>query len=68
MLNHRGVFKTQTRSRHAKPYVIGLSCRSLAFTSYKAFQKTKKGLEMVSLLHFLHDSSRKIFVLLCCIN
>ena len=33
-----------------------LSCRLLAFTSYRAFlKKTKRGLELVSLSHFLHD-------------
>ena len=44
---------------------LKLSCRSLAFTSNKAFLKTKKGLELVSLPHFLHDSWRKTFLLLC---
>ena len=31
-----------------------LSCKSLAFTSNKAFLKTS-GLELVSMPHFLHD-------------
>ena len=36
--------------------VLKLSCRPLAFTSYKAFLKNKKrGLKLVFLLHFLHD-------------
>ena len=32
---------------------LKLSCRPLAFTSYKALLKNKKGLELVSLPHFL---------------
>ena len=32
------------------------------------FQKTERGLDLVSLLHFLHDFRRKIFLLLCSIN
>ena len=36
--------------------ILKLSCRSLAFTSHKVFfKKTKRGLELVSLPHFLHD-------------
>ena len=34
---------------------LKLSCKSIAFTSYQAFLKKKKGLELVSLPHFLHD-------------
>ena len=34
--------------------ILKLSCRPLAFTSYKAFLKNKGGLELVSLAHFLH--------------
>ena len=36
----------------------------LAFTLYKAFEKTKRGLELVSLTHYLHHFWRKIFFLL----
>ena len=35
--------------------ILKLSCRPLAFTSYKIFQKTKRGMELASLPHFLHD-------------
>ena len=35
--------------------MLKLSCRPLAFTSYKAFYKTKRSLELDSLPHFLHD-------------
>ena len=46
-----------------------LSCRPLAFTSYKVFKKkTKRGLELVFLPHFLHDFLRKLFILLYSIN
>ena len=38
------------------------------FTFYKAFKKTKGGLELVSLSHFLHDFWRKSFVTLYSIN
>ena len=34
--------------------ILKLSCRSLAFTSCKAFSIKKRGLEIVSLTHFLH--------------
>ena len=37
------------------PYIPTLSCRSLGFTSYKAFLKHKKDLELVFLPHFIHD-------------
>ena len=43
------------------------SCRPLAFTSFKV-KKKKKGLELVSLVHFLHDFLRKIFLLLSSIT
>ena len=40
------------------------SCRPLAFTPYQAFfKKTKRGLELVSLRHFLYDFEEKIFSL-----
>ena len=39
--------------------IMKSSCRHLAFTSYTAFYKTKRGLELVSLPHFLHDFCRK---------
>ena len=44
--------------------ILHLSCRPLAFTSYKAFLKGKRDLEPVSLHHLLHDFCRKIFLLL----
>ena len=37
------------------PNILKLSCRPLAFTSYKALSKTNRSLELVSLPHFLHD-------------
>ena len=43
---------------------LKLSCRTLAFNSYKVLKKTKRGLELVSLLNFLPDFWRKIFLLL----
>ena len=40
--------------------ILKLSCRPLAFTSFKAFFFLKKrGLELVSLPHFLHDFENK---------
>ena len=33
--------------------ILKLNCRPLAFTSYKAFLKNKRGLELVSLPHFV---------------
>ena len=49
--------------------ILKLSCRPLAFISYKAFfLKRKRGLELVSLSHFLHDVCRKIFLTLYAIN
>ena len=39
--------------------ILKLRCRPLAFTSYKAFLKKTKGLELVFLPHFLHDSLKK---------
>ena len=44
------------------------TCRPLAFTSYKAFLKNKRCLELISLPHFLHYFSRKIFLFLHSIN
>ena len=45
--------------------MLKLGCRPFAFTSYKAFfKKTKRSLELVALLHFLHDFWRKIFLLI----
>ena len=35
--------------------ILKLSCRGFAFTSYKAFLKLKRSLELVSLSHSLHD-------------
>ena len=42
--------------------ILKLRCRALAFISYKTFSKTKRGLELISLSHFLHDFWRKIFL------
>ena len=33
--------------------ILKLNCRPLAFTSYKTFLKNKRGLELVSLPHFV---------------
>ena len=44
--------------------LLKLNSRQLAFTSYKAFLKTKRSLELVSLPHFLPDFWRKLFLLL----
>ena len=41
--------------------ILKLSCRPLAFNSYKAFLKNKKSLELVSPSRILHDSQRNIF-------
>ena len=43
---------------------LKLSCRPFAFTSYKAFLKNNKRSDTISLSHFLHDFSRKMFLLL----
>ena len=49
--------------------ILKLSHKSLDFTSYKAFlKKQKKGLDLVSLLHYLHDFWRNISLLLCSIS
>ena len=48
--------------------ILKLSCRQLAFTSLKAFLKTRIGLELVSLHPLLDEFSRKIFLLLYSIN
>ena len=41
--------------------ILKLSCRSLSFSSYKVFSKIKRGLELVSLSHLLHDFWKKNF-------
>ena len=38
--------------------ILKLSCRPLAFISYKFFEKTKIGLELISLPHFLFSNFR----------
>ena len=43
--------------------ILKLSCRPLAFTSHNSFTKQRRGVELVSLFHFLHDFGRKIFLL-----
>ena len=50
--------------------LLKLICRPVALTSYKAFEKktTKRGLEPVSLSHFLNYFLRKVFILLYSIN
>ena len=49
--------------------ILKLSCRPLAFTSESFFKKTRRGLKLVSLSHFLHDFwKKKIFPLLYSIN
>ena len=48
--------------------ILKLGCKPPAFTSYMAFLKTKRGLELVFLLHFLHGFWRKLFLLLYSIN
>ena len=35
--------------------LLKLRCRPIAFASYKAFQKTKRPLELVPLPYFRHD-------------
>ena len=47
---------------------IETKLRVICFYLDKAFLETKRGLELVSLLHFLHDFWRKIYLLLNCIN
>ena len=44
--------------------ILQLSCRSLAFNSYKAFFKKTKGLYLVSLYHYLLDFIYKENILL----
>ena len=43
--------------------ILKLSCRPLFLPHIKLFQKTKKGIELVSLPHPLHDFGRKAFLL-----
>ena len=43
---------------------LTLSCRPFAFTSQNLLKKTKSGLELISLPHFLHYFWRNIFLLL----
>ena len=47
---------------------LKLTCRPLAITSYEAFLKANRCLELISLSHFLHDFWRKLLLLLCCIT
>ena len=44
--------------------ILKLSCRPFVFNSYKAFLKAKRGLELTSRHHFLHDIRTKKFLLL----
>ena len=49
--------------------MLKLSCRPLAFTLFQAFlKKTKRGLELFPLPHFLQDFWRRIFLKLYSIN
>ena len=36
-------------------YILKISCTPLAFASYKAFWRNKRGVELVSLPHFVND-------------
>ena len=49
-------------------YLLKLNCRSIAITSYKAFQKPKRRLELVSFPYFMYDFLRNMFPLLCSTN
>ena len=42
---------------------MNLGCRPLAFTSYKAFLKKKRGLQLVSLPHVLHAFEEKYLLM-----
>ena len=42
-------------------YILKLSCRPLDFTTYKAFLRRERGLELVSLPHFLRNFEKKYF-------
>ena len=44
--------------------ILKLSCRTFVLPHTKFFYKTKKGLVLVSLPHFLHVFLRKVFLLL----
>ena len=44
--------------------ILKLNCKPPALTSHKTFRKTKRGLELASLPHFLHDFWRKLSF--CC--
>ena len=59
---------TLVNSRFTKPKYIKAKVLTITFTLCKAFLKRKRGLELVSLPHFLHDFWRKIFLMLYFIN
>ena len=48
--------------------MLKLICWWLVFASYKAFLKSKKGLELVSMSYLLQDFLRKIFITLHSFN
>ena len=48
--------------------ILKVSCRPCALFSDKAILKTKRGLGLVSLPHFLRDFKKRIFLLLYSIN
>ena len=48
--------------------ILKLSCKPIAIASYKDFLQYKKGLELITLPHFLYDFWRKIFLSLHSIN
>ena len=50
------------------PTYIETKMLTTCFTSYKTLLKTKRGLELVSMPHFLHDFWRKTFILIYSIN
>ena len=48
--------------------ILKLNSRPLVFTSWKAFPRTKRDLDLISLPHLMHVFRRQIFLSLCCIN
>ena len=78
--SERRTLRSKTLSGNCKPFkndwnyietilnMLKLNCRPLACTSFKAFQKTKKGLELVFPVHFLFRFWREVFFLLYSIN
>ena len=48
--------------------ILTQCCRPFAFPHIKQFSKIKRGLELASFPHFLHNFWIKIFLLLCSVN